>query len=310
MLYWKVKDELKYGSMEDLYCSYVASDDKQSYKVLSAKGNLDNAKIDFERISDVAYHGIKPVYKVTLKDGTFIKVTKDHCLYGTKDNEMTAQPTHELTNVVTVNNLPENKDFDNKLLSLSLKDIQLIEPVGLEPVYDVVGVENTERFVANGMLISNSGNEISIFKREVADQLGLNLATGQDFNVAGINGPGRAFKKFKLWIKIGNLQPVQATIGFAVNPGDLVENLLGNADIVKSGKFQVTYDANGVTYTQKAMHAKVSNGSDAVSEQEVLNNLYEHQTTRRKRYEKTEPDEHDGCNDHNMNSVGGYGIFY
>jgi hypothetical protein len=158
--------------------------------------------------------------------------------------------------------------------------------------------------------LSDSGNEISIFKREVADQLGLNLQTGESFNVAGINGPGRAFKRFKLWIKIGTLQPVQATIGFAVNKGDLVENLLGNADIVKSGKFQITYDSNGVTYTQKSLHAKVATCSDAVSEQEVLNNLYEHQTTRRKRYEKSEPSEHDGTNDHNMNSLSGYGIFY
>jgi hypothetical protein len=159
--------------------------------------------------------------------------------------------------------------------------------------------------------ISDTGNEISIFKREVADQLGLDLQKGESFNVAGINGPGRQFKRFKLYIKIGTLQPVLATIGFAVNRGDLVENLLGNADIVKSGKFQVTYDGNGVTYTQKSLHAKVANGggSDADTEQAVLNNLYEHQSTMRKRYEKKDPDECYETNEH-MNSVQGYGIFY
>lgn len=166
--------------------------------------------------------------------------------------------------------------------------------------------------------ISDSGNEISIFKREVLDELGLNPAQGQDFNVSGINGPGRKFKKFKLWVKIGTLKPVQITIGFAMNKGDLVENLLGNKDVVKSGKFEVKYSGDGVTYTQKAFFAgRVSMSSDgdptggiasmltnpplppiekdpststkAEEEQAILNKLYEQLTTGVKAYEKPSP---------------------
>jgi hypothetical protein len=175
-----------------------------------------------------------------------------------------------------------------------------------------IQIKNNYGGWTNVTALSDTGNEISIFKREVADSLGLNLNQGESFNVAGINGGGRQFKRFKLYVRIGNLQPVIATIGFAVNKGDLVENLLGNADIVKSGKFQVTYDNNGVTYTQKALSARVSTcDGDHVTEQEILNNLYEHQSTRRKRYEKdcSDPDEHVKTDEH-MNHIDGYGFYW
>jgi hypothetical protein len=158
--------------------------------------------------------------------------------------------------------------------------------------------------------LSDTGNEISIFKREVADELGLNMQDGERFKVAGINGQGREFRRFKLMIKIGDLQPIRATIGFAMNKGDLVENLLGNADVLKSGKFQVTYDKDTVTYTQKALHARVSTcDMSHGSEQEVLNQLYDHLTTRRKRAAKhvTSEDMKDGGG---HNSISAYGVFY
>jgi hypothetical protein len=157
--------------------------------------------------------------------------------------------------------------------------------------------------------LSDTGNEISIFKREVADELGLDMEDGEHFKVAGINGQGREFRRFKLMVKIGNLQPIRATIGFAMNKGDLVENLLGNADVLKSGKFQVTYDKDTVTYTQKALNARVSSCDTYGSEQEILNQLYDHLTTRRKRAAKhvTSEDMKDGGG---HNSIAGYGVFY
>ena len=130
--------------------------------------------------------------------------------------------------------------------------------------------------------LSDSGNEISIFKREVADALGLDLNDGELFHVAGINGAGREFRRFRLPVKIGNLQPVKITIGFAVKSGDLVENLLGNADVVKSGKFEVIYNEKGVTYKQKALMGRVACGDLYMNEQETMNNLYDHLTTRRR----------------------------
>lgn len=551
MLYWKIDNELKYGSMEDLYCSYSASDNKIGFKVLSAKRdpsrnkninesvNLNNANIDFERISNVAYHGIRPVYKITLRNGKTIKITKDHCIFGAKNygGRMEALPLDELTKVVSVddygikddcciptkwnndmlsfmglwigdvshqkdgqtlagvristggeskivewleefsgnfmnqnngnmvtclkysgtrygdvymnrrelartiyqvmgnvysetkrvpkeiftatesqicaflkgyfsgdgsihicNDNPNNesykyksyycvdcssinralledigvllsrigikynitspqqpsktgfkndkiqykliihahpsvdkfvkkvgfiKDFkyrprisyqrDKKLRPVSLKQIRSIELIGPEPVYDIVGVENTERFVGNGFLLHNSGNEISIFKREVLDQLGFDINRGEDFNVAGINGPGRQFKKFRLMVKIGTLQPVLITIGFAVKKGDLVENLLGNKDVLKSGKFQVVYTGDSVTYTQKSLNARVSVADDLVGNQAIYNNNYENLDTRQKEYErrkkKVNPDDTFKGDGHHS-SISSYGLFY
>lgn len=176
----------------------------------------------------------------------------------------------------------------------------------------VIHIRNTHGGWTPVQCISDTGNEISIFKREVADSLGLNLSQGERFNVAGITGSGNEYRRFKLQVKIGNLQPIVATIGFAVNHGQLVENLLGNADILKSGKFQVTYDGNSVTYTQKALSARVATCSKHDSEQTILNNLYDHMTTRKKRYEKCDykkPDE-SWKKDNHHNSISGYGVFY
>jgi hypothetical protein len=160
--------------------------------------------------------------------------------------------------------------------------------------------------------LSDTGNEISIFKKEVAEELGLNMEDGEHFKVAGINGQGREFRRFKLMVKIGNLEPIRATIGFAMNKGDLVENLLGNADVLKSGKFQVTYDKDTVTYTQKALNARVSSCDAYGSEQEILNQLYDHLTTRRKRGEKhsREKASEDLKDGGGHNSISGYGVYY
>lgn len=167
--------------------------------------------------------------------------------------------------------------------------------------------------------LSDTGNEISIFKREVADSLGLNLKDGELFHVAGINGAGREFRRFRLNVKIGNLQPTKITIGFAVKSGDLVENLLGNADILKTGKFEVTYNEKGVTYTQKALTGRVASGDLYMNEQETMNNLYDHLTTRRRVHKEMnhEPSCNCGCNRFKddkkpggHNSLPTYGIFY
>jgi len=160
--------------------------------------------------------------------------------------------------------------------------------------------------------LSDTGNEISIFKREVSDQLGLDLKQGEMFHVAGINGAGREFRRFRLNVKIGNLQPVKITIGFAVKSGDLVENLLGNADLLKSGKFEVVYNEKGVTYNQKAMMGRVACGDLYMNEQEVMNNLYDHLTTRRR--QKKEDCNCDRYKDDKKigghNSIPAYGVFF
>ncbi len=188
------------------------------------------------------------------------------------------------------------------------------ESSGGDRLYPVtIQIQNTFGGYTPVKALSDTGNEISIFKREVADSLGLDLNQGELFHVAGINGAGREFRRFRLNVKIGNLQPVKITIGFAVKQGDLVENLLGNADLLKSGKFEVVYNEKGVTYKQKALMGRVACGDLYMNEQEVMNNLYDHLTTRR-RVNKDKC----GCDDQfrhdkkpgGHNSIGGYGVFY
>jgi intein/homing endonuclease len=544
-LYWKVDDKLKFGTMEELFNSY--NSEQKTYQVLSIRRkegqkppvngkysvNLDNAEVCFQNILGVTDHGVKPVYKVTFRNGKTVKVTKDHCLYGASNygGNITAQTIEELKKVVSIDNYesvineeicesfpydndmitflglwiadgsyqkdntelsgiristggnkkiiewldrfsckfinqksgqegesclkysksregdvymnrrelaekiydlmgdvyseskrvpkklftatnqqiyaflkgyfsgdgsihicndnPKNesykygqyycvdctsinkslledlsvlldrigikhnisspfkpsktgykssqvfykliihahpsvekfiknigliKDFeyipresykrDKKLRPVSLKQVRSIEYIGEEQVFDIVGVEETEKFVVNGVLVSNTGNEISIMKREVADSLGLHLNNGEHFKVAGINGEGREFRRFKLWVKIGSLHAIQITVGFAVKHGDLAENLLGNADVLKSGKFEVTYNKDSVTYTQKALSARVSSASSHYETQQTMNNLYDHLKPQKYR---VKPAKRDGGS---KNSVSAYGVLY
>lgn len=192
---------------------------------------------------------------------------------------------------------------------------------GGDTLYPItIQVKNTQGGFTPVQVLSDSGNEITLLKKEVADSLGLDLNRGESFKVAGINGTGRLFKRFVIPIKIGTLQPVPVTVGFATKEGDLAENLLGNKDILKSGKFEALYDENGVTFTQKSLNARISGCGMYDSEQEVLNNLYDHLTSRRQRHKKCGCGHDHGYHEHQYdddlkdggthNSIAGYGIFF
>ncbi|NOJ30487.1 MAG: hypothetical protein DA328_10010 [Nitrososphaeraceae archaeon] len=120
-LYWKIGDDLKFGTMEDLFSSYMSAINKDEYKILSVKRdgklpynnktpilNCNNIKPCFIPIQDVVYHGIKPVYKITLRNGKTIKITKDHCLFhnekGSYQTEIKSTTLDKLKSVVSVDN--------------------------------------------------------------------------------------------------------------------------------------------------------------------------------------------------------------
>lgn len=146
----------------------------------------------------------------------------------------------------------------------------------------------------------DTGNEKSIMKREVADLLGLDLnRQGEPFNVKGINGNSIQFKKFHLPVKIGNLEAVVISIGFAMRSGDLAENLLGNEDLLKSGKFEAVFDGKGVTIKTKGTNPKIACGGNTES-QETMNDLYDQLISaeeRKKSYFGT-------------NSIAGYSVYF
>lgn len=96
-LYWREGDELKYGAMDDLFLSYSRSTNKEDFYVLSgyrrtgANWNQflsqDTGKFSINTVEigwssyNVVYHNIRPVWRVTLRNGKTIEVTKDLSLF-------------------------------------------------------------------------------------------------------------------------------------------------------------------------------------------------------------------------------------
>jgi intein/homing endonuclease len=133
-LYWSVGDQIKFGTMEDLFLSYNASEDKSLFKVLSAKSgpntnrimSAQNMDVCFADIKGVFYHGIKPVWKMTLHNGKTIGVTKDHSIFYGKyyDSQIEAIPLFELgerANVVSIDEydlqIPSTSGYNNDFLA-------------------------------------------------------------------------------------------------------------------------------------------------------------------------------------------------
>lgn len=112
----------------------------------------------------------------------------------------------------------------------------------------------------------DTGNETTILKKSVADSLGIDLTKCEDMqlctqmNVGGISsGSGGGFKKFNMWLKIGNLDPIKVPVGFATSDSMLVANLLGNDGVLGSGNYEVLIDEDSVTFRQKQRSFHVSN---------------------------------------------------
>ncbi|MGC2573355.1 MAG: hypothetical protein WA364_17715 [Candidatus Nitrosopolaris sp.] len=121
-LYWREGNNLKFGNMEDLFLDCNNSTDKNEFYVLSgyrrkdAEGNkpknrfsIYTAEIGFSQIKNVMYHGIKPVWKVELRNGKSIEVTKDHSIFCARMghvNYLVPMALDYLGNVVSVDNYP------------------------------------------------------------------------------------------------------------------------------------------------------------------------------------------------------------
>lgn len=145
---------------------------------------------------------------------------------------------------------------DKKLRPVSLRYIRKIEFIGPKPVYDI-SVDETEAFIANGILCHNSGNDISILTAQTAKQLGLyNPNVGETISISGIAGGGQEFKMFPNWIQFGNMKPIQVKMGFALRDESLPVNLVGNKDILDSGHYTLIMDEDSI-----ALHEKMPIGN-------------------------------------------------
>jgi hypothetical protein len=110
---------------------------------------------------------------------------------------------------------------------------------------------------AQGQLVSipailDSGNDITLLTTQTAQKLGFyNPNVGETIHVSGIAGGGQEFKMFPNWIQFGNMKPIQVNMGYAVRPDSLPVNLIGNKDIIDSGRYKLIMDEDSIELHEK-----------------------------------------------------------
>lgn len=99
----------------------------------------------------------------------------------------------------------------------------------------------------------DSGNDITILTRSTAQSIGYNPDTiSSRFHVKGINGEAREFAEVETKIKpCSTFIPLDASMGLAIQQDSLSDNLLGRSGIFDSGKIEVVYDHDSITFREK-----------------------------------------------------------
>jgi intein/homing endonuclease len=125
-MYYLENGNLKFGTVLDVFNSFKNGN---KVEVLSIKKvcqnypfgypSLRTGVVCFSKVIDAIYHGIKPVWKITLHNGKEIEVTKDHSLFSIDNrhysNIFVPKTLEELDNVVTV----EDYGFEGNELNIS-----------------------------------------------------------------------------------------------------------------------------------------------------------------------------------------------
>lgn len=199
-LYWKSNDRLRYGTIEDLFLEYTNSFERDSFKVQTITGrSMNDSSIGFEDLLDVVYHGIKDVYKVTLRNGKTVKITEDHSLmcangYHTK---IIPQSFNESPRVISVDNYnmvngeSEFAPYDDKTLTFmglwmadgsyrhlsrksdrELSGVQISTDKGIETFNwlqeFVTGLTDTRIHIP---LVCSPNGEVSIYRKSLAESV-------------------------------------------------------------------------------------------------------------------------------------------
>jgi hypothetical protein len=108
-------------------------------------------------IKYVAYSGVKSVYKLTLENGMFVKGTTDHEIQ-TYDGMIPLSDT--LNRYVMYDNERSPYTSYSKVIS--------IDYIGEEPTYDICCKAPHHNFVANGIVVSNSGKTYMAIRSIIA----------------------------------------------------------------------------------------------------------------------------------------------
>lgn len=106
-------------------------------------------------------------------------------------------------------------------------------------------------------MASDSGADMILVTRKDADRLGYQvdmLSEDYNFAVQGISAEPTIFKEITTWVQIGNMKPLQVSVGLAVDTDALIQSLFGNKGTVDSGLITATYSSEGVLYTDSMNH--------------------------------------------------------
>lgn len=124
-------------------------------------------------------------------------------------------------------------------------------------------------------VIADTGNDITLLTKATADYLGFNPNFGSLLEVSGIReGMVSRFRKIQTHIQLGDLNPVLAEIGFALDRDSLQENLLGNKGILGSGHYKFIYDKDSLTVVDNV------NTCDSTTSMYAEKNKYSYYTRR------------------------------
>ena len=97
-------------------------------------------------------------------------------------------------------------------------------------------------------MILDTGNDVTLVTNSSARYLGFSPGMGTPLVVSGIKqGMVSHFEKVRTQVQLGDLTPVTVELAFALEPEGLQENLLGNKDILSSGKYEFRFDHDSVT---------------------------------------------------------------
>lgn len=129
----------------------------QRYKDISVVCFKSDIEVfGLNRVRDVKFSGVKPVYMLTLADGRSIKATEDH-EFLTPNGYI---PLSELFAGDYV--IATSEDSDGVFIIPKPISIKSIKYVGEEPTYDIVMEEPYRNFVANGIVVHNCGKTLEI----------------------------------------------------------------------------------------------------------------------------------------------------
>ena len=167
-------------------------------------------------------------------------------MHGIRDNYRKVPKSYRMIKVAN------EAVHDNKFCNNQVRSCEL--PIQKGGRYygnvDILGPDG--RYHSINALI-DSGNDITILTRSTSESIGFNPdAIKSRFYVKGINGEAREFSEVPTKIKpCGNFTPMDASIGLAIQQDSLSDNLLGRSGIFDSGKIEVIYDSDSITFREK-----------------------------------------------------------